>query len=165
MARSSSVTRMGIPYLEVRGQLGDRSFIALFDRLPQLLRQLLPLPGFVVSDAWWEERWHRERQGLNPREVVELDPHRLGRLALGLLRLALAPTAAAEAILVLLAPVVEQLELLLGELRAVPRLAGQVEREQIAFASPTAVAASTETVRIEEDRGAVGARNIGFSAR
>ena len=36
--------------------------------------ELLPLPDFVVSDAWWEERWHRERQGLNPREVVELDP-------------------------------------------------------------------------------------------
>jgi len=36
--------------------------------------ELLPLPDFVVSDAWWQERWHRERQGLNPREFVELDP-------------------------------------------------------------------------------------------
>ena len=36
--------------------------------------ELLPLPEFVVSDAWWKERWHRERQGLNPREFVELDP-------------------------------------------------------------------------------------------
>ena len=37
-------------------------------------RELLPLPDSFVSDAWWEERWHRERRGLNPREFVELDP-------------------------------------------------------------------------------------------
>jgi hypothetical protein len=35
--------------------------------------ELLPLPDFVISDAWWEERWHRARRGLNPREFVELD--------------------------------------------------------------------------------------------
>jgi len=36
-------------------------------------RELLPLPDFVISDAWWEERWHRAQRGLNPREFVELD--------------------------------------------------------------------------------------------
>lgn len=36
--------------------------------------ELLPMPGFVVSDAWWQERWHRKRRGLNPREFVQLDP-------------------------------------------------------------------------------------------
>jgi len=36
--------------------------------------ELLPLPEFVISDAWWMERWHRARRGLNPREFVELDP-------------------------------------------------------------------------------------------
>lgn len=35
--------------------------------------ELLPLPNFVISDAWWEERWHRERRGLNPHVFVELD--------------------------------------------------------------------------------------------
>ncbi len=35
---------------------------------------LLPLPDSVLtSDAWWEERWHREREGMNPRELIELD--------------------------------------------------------------------------------------------
>jgi hypothetical protein len=36
--------------------------------------ELLPMPDFVVSDAWWKERWYREREGLNPRAFVELDP-------------------------------------------------------------------------------------------
>jgi hypothetical protein len=35
--------------------------------------ELLPLPEFVVSDAWWQERWHRKRRGLNPRQFVQLD--------------------------------------------------------------------------------------------
>ena len=35
--------------------------------------ELLPLPDFVISDAWWEERWHRERQALSPHVFVELD--------------------------------------------------------------------------------------------
>lgn len=35
--------------------------------------ELLPHPGFVLTDAWWEERWHRKRRGLNPREFVQLD--------------------------------------------------------------------------------------------
>ena len=34
----------------------------------------LPLPAHVSTDAWWEERWHREREGMNPRAFVELDP-------------------------------------------------------------------------------------------
>lgn len=34
----------------------------------------IPLPHHVSTDAWWEERWHRERVGLNPRAFVELDP-------------------------------------------------------------------------------------------
>lgn len=34
----------------------------------------IPLPDPVSTDAWWEERWHRTRTGLNPRAFVELDP-------------------------------------------------------------------------------------------
>lgn len=34
----------------------------------------LPMPAFVASDAWWQERWHRKRRGMNPREFVHLDP-------------------------------------------------------------------------------------------
>ncbi len=33
----------------------------------------IPLPDHVSTDAWWEERWHREREGMNPRAFVELD--------------------------------------------------------------------------------------------
>jgi len=35
--------------------------------------EIVPLPDFVQSDGWWEERWARERKGLNPREFVQLD--------------------------------------------------------------------------------------------
>jgi len=34
----------------------------------------IPLPHRVSTDASWEERWHRERRGLNPRFFIELDP-------------------------------------------------------------------------------------------
>lgn len=36
--------------------------------------ELVPLPEFVSTDAWWKERWFRKRQGLNPRAFVALDP-------------------------------------------------------------------------------------------
>jgi hypothetical protein len=35
--------------------------------------ELLPLPDFVISSAWWEERWHRARRGLSPQAFIELD--------------------------------------------------------------------------------------------
>jgi hypothetical protein len=35
---------------------------------------LVPLPGFIVSDGWWKERWLRTGRGGNPREFVALDP-------------------------------------------------------------------------------------------
>lgn len=35
---------------------------------------LVPLGDYVLSDAWWKERWFRERRGMNPREFVVLDP-------------------------------------------------------------------------------------------
>ncbi|MBW2241083.1 MAG: hypothetical protein JRH01_03785 [Deltaproteobacteria bacterium] len=35
--------------------------------------ELIPLPDHVSTDAWWAERWQRERKGMNPRAIIELD--------------------------------------------------------------------------------------------
>lgn len=49
------------------------TFLSLFAAECAARLELIPLPGFVRTDAWWEERWHRKRRGLNPREFVKLD--------------------------------------------------------------------------------------------
>ncbi len=49
------------------------TFLSLFTAECAARLELLPLPEFVHTDAWWEERWHRKRRGLNPRVFVQLD--------------------------------------------------------------------------------------------